>query len=262
MGSRGGQACADFLQWALPRMELRWAGFRRVRGQVCKRIQRRFAALGLSDLDEYRAFLAAHPQEWDTLRPLCRVTISRFYRDRATWDELRTVHLRGLCQHRGMIRAWSAGCASGEEPYTLAMIATADEIPVRVVATDFDPVLLERATHRRYPLAAVRDLPQDLRDRFLREIDKNTIELSPEVSVPVGFFEQDLRSTCPSGPFDVVSCKNLAFTYFAEDLQLSVARRIHASLHSHGLLVTGRHEAPPAELFYPLAPGSSLYRPA
>jgi chemotaxis protein methyltransferase CheR len=243
-------------------MQLRWAGFRKVRSQVCKRIQRRYTALGLADWDAYRAFLDRHPEEWEALRPLCRVTITRLYRDRATWDELRTAHLPELRRHHDTLHAWSAGCASGEEPYTLAMLALLDDIPLRITATDFDPVLLERATHRRFPLAATHDLPQDLRDRFVREIDDKTIELAPEVAEPVEFLEQDLRLESPPGPFDLISCKNSAFTYFAEDLQLEVACRMHDRLKPHGLLVTGRHEAPPLQLFTPLAKGSSLYRPS
>ena len=72
--------CIHFLQWALPRLGLRWAGFRRVRGQVCKRLRRRLAALGLKDLSDYRALLAADAAQWRQLDGLCRVSVSRFYR--------------------------------------------------------------------------------------------------------------------------------------------------------------------------------------
>ena len=77
--------CIRFLQWSLPRLGLRWAGFRRVRGQVCKRLRKRLAALGLNDLSDYRALLAADAAEWRQLDGLCRVSISRFYRDQGVW---------------------------------------------------------------------------------------------------------------------------------------------------------------------------------
>src|SRR4051812_3321182 len=80
--------CAAFLEWALPRLELRSPGFRRVRGQVCKRLARRQSELGIPSLTEYRTYLDSHPDEWRVLDPLCRVTISRFYRDRAIFDAL------------------------------------------------------------------------------------------------------------------------------------------------------------------------------
>jgi len=70
--------CIAFLQWALLRMRMRWAGFRRVRAQVLKRISRRIEALSLPGADAYRTYLDSHPDEWAVLASLCRVTISRF----------------------------------------------------------------------------------------------------------------------------------------------------------------------------------------
>ena len=78
--------CIHFLQSALPQLGLRWAGFRRVRGQVCKRLRRRLAALSLKDLSDYRALLEAVAAEWRQLDDLCRVSVSRFYRDRGVWS--------------------------------------------------------------------------------------------------------------------------------------------------------------------------------
>ena len=77
-----------FLQWALPRLRMRWPGFRRVRGQVAKRLRRRLAELRLPDLAAYRHRLEADEGEWDELDARCRVTISRFLRDRAVWASL------------------------------------------------------------------------------------------------------------------------------------------------------------------------------
>ena len=106
---------------------MRWVGFRRVRRQVCKRIARRLIELGLQDLEAYRTLLGADAGEWSRLDSLCRITISRFYRDRAVWNYLGDVLLPDLtrfARRRGdeELRCWSVGCASGEEPYTLAMV--------------------------------------------------------------------------------------------------------------------------------------------
>ena len=81
--------CVEFLQWALPRLRMRWAGFRKVRGQVCKRIGRRLKELGLGDIDAYRSYLDKHSEEWEILDGLCRITISRFHRDRKVFECLR-----------------------------------------------------------------------------------------------------------------------------------------------------------------------------
>src|SRR4051794_28487328 len=151
--------CVAFLQWALPRLGLRWAGFRRVRRQVCRRIRRRAAELGLPSLDAYRDHLEAHPAEWDVLRSLTPVTISRFGRDRAVFGALaadvlpalgRAAHAAG----RDRLRAWSAACASGEEAYTLAMLRA----DVDVLATDVHPPVLARARAGRYDASSVGEL--------------------------------------------------------------------------------------------------------
>ncbi|MEE8226367.1 MAG: CheR family methyltransferase, partial [Kiloniellales bacterium] len=118
--------CVRFLQWCLPPLGLRWAGYRRVRRTVCKRIERRRRELGLADAAAYRACLIADPGEWTRLDALCRISISRFYRDRAVFDHLVCDVLPNLATKAGRradtaLRCWSAGCASGEEPYSLAI---------------------------------------------------------------------------------------------------------------------------------------------
>ena len=119
--------CTVFLQWALPQLHLRWQGMRKVRGQVCKRIQRRLRDLALPDMAAYRAYLTNHPEEWRVLDEYCRITISRFYRDRAVFDYLQQTLLPKLAQQAmdqgdPTLRCWSAGCASGEEAYTLKIL--------------------------------------------------------------------------------------------------------------------------------------------
>jgi chemotaxis protein methyltransferase CheR len=117
----------SFLQWALPRMNLRWAGFRKVRRQVCKRLKRRIGDLGFRGLAEYRSHLEQNPEEWRRLDEFCRITISRFYRDRGVFQTLEDRVLPELAEEaktarRSSIRVWSAGCASGEEVYTLKIL--------------------------------------------------------------------------------------------------------------------------------------------
>jgi hypothetical protein len=80
--------CVQFLQWALPRLRMRWPGFRKVRRQVCRRIERRTHELGLPDLVAYHRYLESQPAEWTILDSLCHVTISRFCRDRQTFVSL------------------------------------------------------------------------------------------------------------------------------------------------------------------------------
>ncbi|MCO6479704.1 MAG: hypothetical protein J5I94_23915 [Phaeodactylibacter sp.] len=110
----------------LPRLRLRWPGFRKVRNQPCKQVKRRIRDLGLEGFDAYRRYLEEQPEEWDRLDAFCRITISRFYRGRGVFNCIRDTLLPGLARkamEKGLpLRCWSAGCASGEEPYSLALI--------------------------------------------------------------------------------------------------------------------------------------------
>jgi chemotaxis protein methyltransferase CheR len=82
--------CTTFLEWALPQLELRWPGFRKVRRQVCKRLAGRMRDLGLANFAAYRARLESDPVEWRILDECCHITISRFFRDKAIFEALRT----------------------------------------------------------------------------------------------------------------------------------------------------------------------------
>ncbi len=115
-----------FLQWALPRLRLRWRGFRKVRRQVGKRLRRRLAQLKLQTLDQYRARLEGDPREWGVLDGLCHITISCLYRDKHVFDALGARVLIELGEaaysQRRPVWCWCAGCACGEEVYTLKIM--------------------------------------------------------------------------------------------------------------------------------------------
>ena len=210
----------EFLQWALPRLRLRWAGMRRVRGQVRKRIARRIHDLEVGDLAGYRARLISDDSEWDRLDALCRITISRFYRDRIVFDRVREL-LRSV----GSARCWSAGCASGEEPYTLALIGAFDHLGLDILATEADPRLLVRAALATYADSSLRELPTGWSARaFIAG------QLRPELRQAVRFLKQDIRDAMPEGPFELILCRNLVFTYFEPRLQHELMPRLRDRL--------------------------------
>jgi len=250
--------CVAFLQWALPRLRLRWEGFRRVRRQVCKRLARRIAALHLADTHAYRAHLEAHPGEWAVLDGLCRISITRFHRDRAVFDRLRETIVPELAQAarrrgRPALTLWSAGCAGGEEPYTLAILwrmAVASGVPgldCRIVATDADARALERAQRACYAPGTLRELPGAWRAAAFAEEGKRLC-LRESFKQAVTFRCEDIRERQPEGPFDLVLCRNLVFTYFDEPLQRELGARIAASLVPGGWLIVGGHERLPEGL--------------
>lgn len=239
-----------FLQWALPRLRLRWAGYRKVRGQVCKRLARRLRELELPDLAAYEAFLSRHPDEWKRLDGLCRITISRFYRDRGVFDYLGVAVLPELtraARDRG-VRCWSAACASGEEPYTLALLWRYADIPsgasISVLATDSDEHLLARANEGTYETSSLKDLPADWRRESFEHVGGG-FRLRDSMREPVRFARCDVREGLPEGPFDLILCRNLVFTYFDDALQREVLSGLTDRLAKGGALVIGVHETLP-----------------
>lgn len=256
--------CVAFLQWALPQMHLRWSGFRKVRRQVCKRIERRISELRLLNIQAYREYLLVNPREWQLLDGLCRVSVSRFYRDKRVFSLLEHEVLPQLAvqaQGRGekCLKMWSAGCASGEEPYTLAM---AWELKLRrrfpgltlqILATDVDPHLLRRAREARYRYSSVKNLPQEwLNDAFSET--NGCFSLQPRVVEQVDFQLHDVRDDIPGGPFDLVLCRNLVFTYFDIALQRDYLLKLWRAMSPRGVLLRGVHERLPVD-----APGFGAY---
>jgi len=256
--------CVDLLQWALPRLGLRWRGFRKVRRQVCKRIGRRMGELGLANAADYRQRLGSDPAEWDVLDGLCRITISAFFRDRAVWERLRTEILPGMARlavRRGdaALACWSAGCASGEEAYGIAIVfrlTIAPSFPglgLFVVATDAEEAVLERARRACFGPGSLRGLPPEWIPRAF-ESSEGALRLRREFREDVRLRCEDIRRTMPDGPFHVVLCRNLAFTYFDDALQRRVLGRLAARIVPGGVLVVGAHESLPSdEVFVPAA---------
>lgn len=250
--------CVQFLQRALPHLGMRWAGFRKVRRQVCQRARRRAHELGLADLDAYRTYLDAHPDEWAVLDSLTPITISRFYRDRGTFeflahDVLPALAAQALDDGRDALDVWSAGCASGEEPYTLTIIwqhelaARFPALTMRILATDIHPAMLARARRACFTAGSLRELPGVWRAAaFARQ--NGLYCLCEAYKQAVTIVSHDIRTGQPDGPFDLICCRNLAFTYFDEDLQHETAECLVNALRPGGALVLGAHEQLPQEV--------------
>ena len=154
------------------------------------------------------------------------------------------------------------GCASGEEPYTIALVwrvAVAPSHPgvaIEIVATDADAALIERARRGRYPHASARELPRSLRAAGFDETDDELV-IKQDLSRAIDWRVEDLRRAMPDGPFDVVLCRNVAFTYLDEPVQREVGAKIVERLArppAPGVLVIGQHETlPPGLDLAPLA---------
>jgi chemotaxis protein methyltransferase CheR len=245
----------SFLQWCLPKLQLRWPGFRKVRRSIYRRLNRRLQTLQLVSLDAYRSYLEQHPHEWAELEALCRIPISRFYRDRGVFEFVEKEvlpHLANLVLAQGgnELRCWSAGCAGGEEPYTLAIIwkqrfaSRFGTIHLRVIATDVDPVAIQRAERGQYQRSSLKELPAQWRTEAFAVCGEE-LRLKDEYRAAVDFAIQDIRHTLPQETFHLILCRNLVFTYFDETSQEKMLRNLTRKIMPGGALIIGKLETLP-----------------
>jgi len=152
----------------------------------------------------------------------------------------------------GRLRAWSAGCASGEEAWTLLACFASDVAPrhpalrLELVATDVDARLLERARRARYAPSSGRELPAELHALLFVASD-GALAVQERHRDAITWGLQDLRHEAPEGLFDLVLCRNVVFTYFDADEQGRALARIAGRLRPGGALVIGRHERLPED---------------
>jgi chemotaxis protein methyltransferase CheR len=248
--------CTAFLQWALPRLNLRWPGFRKVHRQVCKRLKRRMSELQLTDFAAYRERLEADPAEWQILDQSCHITISRFFRDRGVFEALRKRVLPEIAaratRERREARAWSVGCASGEEPYTVKILwdlevaSSYPGVSLSITATDADNTMLERARKGCFEATSLRELPLHLVRQALDRV-RQVFCVRQRHRERIDFLPQDLRLEVPNLLFDLILCRYVAFTYFAPALQHQILGRIVKRLLPNGYLVIGTHERLPGD---------------
>ncbi len=228
-------------------------------------------SLQIYNLDVYRVYLQHHPGEWRVLDTLCRITISRFCRDRALYAILAQQILPSIagqvrCKGENNLRLWCAGCASGEEPYSLILLwkmqlqKTNPDINLQILATDVDSHLLQRARRACYPFSGLKELPEPWRNIAFADFE-GVYCLRAEFKAPVLFVEHDIRAPFPASSLHLILCRNLIYTYFDINLQRELTQRFQKSLLPGGMLVLGAHEALPDSVagFVPVAGEKGLY---
>ncbi|HSL79161.1 MAG TPA: CheR family methyltransferase, partial [Pseudolabrys sp.] len=209
--------------------------------------------------------------EWATLDDLCHITISRLYRDKHVFDLLGARVLPELGKEAGRqaraVRCWCAGCASGEEVYTLRILwdlevqPTIPQVRFELIGTDVEDVVLTRARLACFSAGSLTDAPARWRDVAFDRVDRLFCVRAIHRE-DLKFLHQDIRSEIPAGPFDLILCRNLAFTYFEPDLQRAVLDRMAAVLRDGGYFVIGTHEQLPQNggLFEPITGCREIFR--
>jgi chemotaxis protein methyltransferase CheR len=251
--------CINFLQWCLPKLHYQWKGFRKVRRQVCRRIKHRIKELNLSGIHEYKSLLEENEEEWSIVDSLCYISISRFYRDKRIFQVIESILLpflarQALVENRSEVNCWCVGCCSGEEPFTLQLIWNLSVYPLlrqqisfNIIATERNQILLNRAQKGIYSFRSLKELPVTILRKGFIKVNAEYI-LKDEFRENVDLKYQDVRLNTPPGRFDLIMCRNLAFTYFEKELQQEILEMIVDKLRPNGYIVIGSHERLPKKI--------------
>lgn len=240
-----------------------------------RRIAARLRACGVHSYTEYLEVLDRQPEELDRLLDALTINVTKFFRNPETWAWLGAHLLPSLLDARqGALRAWSAGCASGEEAYTLAILAadvlermdrTAWLHRIRIDATDFDRESLERAAAGRYDLRAFSESDPSVPERFCRPLADGRLEVLPELRSLVTVRRLDLTGeAAPATGYDLICCRNVVI-YFDRTTQERLMHLFADALGPGGILVLGKVETilgPARSRFDLVEPRERIYRKA
>ena len=218
------------------------------REMVYARLARRLRSLGLASFDDYVRYLELEPAEWEHCTNALTTNVTAFYREEHHFGIL-AAHAQASARGGEPFRVWSAGCSTGEEPYTIAMcLAEAlGDGPFEVLATDLDTQVLAHAREAVYPLASVLRLPEARQKAyFLRGTGRHEgrARVRPEIAGHVQFARANLMDDeWPVEPgLDAIFCRNVMI-YFDKPTQRRLVDRFAALLRPSGLFFAGHAES-------------------
>lgn len=212
---------------------------------LLRRLHKRMATLGVTSLADYLALTCQQPDEIATLQQLFLVSVSSFFRDRASFDALRralAITLAGKPVGEP-VRVWVPGCASGEEALTLAIVLheLTDLHPIEIMGTDLNPQALALARAGRYRPGAFKEMDAGVRLRHFSPHGPD-YQASPELLACIRYEQRDVLGHQAMPPLDLVSCRNLLI-YMKVGLQDKLITLFYRALHTQGLLFIGQSEA-------------------
>lgn len=234
------------------------------RTSLARRLAKRLQTCRVSSLSEYLAVLDADSAEYSRLFSTMTIKVSEFFREPEVFMELKSYIPELLAG--APVKAWCCGCAYGEEPYSVAMLLSECLEPgllmaSRVFATDIDNEALEQARRAMYREEVLRNLPADLRERYVFECE-GMHKVKYNIRNMVKFGTLDIVRSPSIVGVNLLFCRNL-FIYFNKPLQEAVFQKLDYALKPGGLLVLGKAEVLPQQFqgsYSPLGHSLNIYQ--
>ncbi|MCD6569405.1 MAG: protein-glutamate O-methyltransferase, partial [Deltaproteobacteria bacterium] len=226
------------------------------RGLLVARLSKRLRALNLKTFGQYYKYLQHSPNASDELiRLINRITTNKtdFFREKHHFDFLYNELLpsiidKGERSGRRRLRIWSAGCSSGEEPYSIAIVTTnafknKKGWDVKILATDLDTDILRKATEGIYPAQTVSPIPQEYISRFFKKIN-GAYHVKDEIKGMIVFRRLNLMDPAfpMKGPFDIIFCRNVII-YFDLNTKINLISKFYNLLKEDGYIFVGHSES-------------------
>ena len=239
------------------------------KGTLHRRIQRRMGLRRLEDASAYLKFLRDDADEVNALFNDLLIGVTRFFRDREIWETVTEKVIRPLVKKKKSgenLRIWIAGCSTGEEAYTMAILVVEEierqkkEISFQLFATDLSQDAIKIARIGIYPASISLDLTQERLDRFFTQ-EGERFQVSKKVREYCIFAAQNLISDPPFSNLDIVSCRNLLI-YLERSVQEKISKLFHFALSPDGILLLGSSESitNSLDIFDPISKSSRIYR--
>jgi len=225
------------------------------RQMLCSRLEKRLRALRLDGFAAYCDHLEteAGQAEIDELVNAVTTNLTHFFRERHHFEHLAKhglpATMRSLeAHHSRRLRIWSAGCSTGQEPYSLAMTLAAEAVGIqswdaRILATDVDTNVIDHAVAAHYPADQFDSVPETYRKRFCRKLRDGSFEMTEDLRRWITFKQLNLMEPWPvGGPFEIIFCRNVVI-YFDKATQATLFDRFAALMPVGGWLYIGHSES-------------------
>jgi two-component system, chemotaxis family, CheB/CheR fusion protein len=238
------------------------------RASLMRRVRKRMQEVGVEGFSEYVDYLEVNPDEFEALFNTILINVTAFFRDREAWNGLESDIVPRLIagsRKGGGLRVWSAGCASGQEAYSAAMLFAEALGPeeftrrLKIYATDVDEEALREARQGSYDQKQVESVPEGLLEKYF-EPDDGRFVFRKDLRRAVIFGRNDLVQDSPISRIDLLLCRN-SLMYFHAETQERIIARFHFALNPRGVLFLGKSEmlTRHGELFSSLNPDDRLF---